>query len=118
MGLPNSISPKTHLQKCEIILTAVQALYSPYSPNINSGGVLSQLQQQLGWTVPSCDNQACVVASSLTHRFSTLWNWSIVMSSKTKIGNLENALIVDEQVGRLHITVKDVVVVEIAQAFE
>jgi hypothetical protein len=40
------------------------------------------------------------------------------VSCKTKIGNLESPTIVDEQVGSLHISVKNVVIVKVAQALE
>jgi hypothetical protein len=40
------------------------------------------------------------------------------MACKTKIRNLETAAVVDEQIGCLHISMEDVIVVQIAESFE
>ena len=40
------------------------------------------------------------------------------MSCKTEIRNLEDALVVDEQVSCLHVSVEDVLVVEVCGAFQ
>lgn len=47
-----------------------------------------------------------------------MWYGFIVVSRKTKIGYLETSFVVDEQVRRLHVSVKNVVVVEVSEAFE
>ncbi len=38
------------------------------------------------------------------------------MSCKTKVGNLQNSFVVDEKVGRLHISMQDAVLVEVFQS--
>lgn len=40
------------------------------------------------------------------------------MASETEIGNLEDALVVDEKIGSLHISVENVILVKIAQTLE
>lgn len=40
------------------------------------------------------------------------------MPGQTEIGNLEDSLVADEQVGSLHISVEDVVVVEVSKTLE
>jgi len=37
------------------------------------------------------------------------------MSRKTKIGNLEDALVVDKKIGSLHVSVKDALGVQVPQ---
>lgn len=118
MGFPTSISPKTQLYLLERKMQECSSLCSPYSPNVNSGGVLPQLKQKLRWTVPSCDHQASVVSSPLTHGPSSFRHRSVVVPGQTEIGNLENSLVADEEVGGLHISVKNVVVVEVSKALE
>lgn len=44
--------------------------------------------------------------------------WPVVVARKTEIGNLEDALVVDEKIGSLHISVEDVILVKIAQTLE
>lgn len=46
------------------------------------------------------------------------WRWPVVVACETEIGNLEDALVVDEKIGSLHISVEDVILVEIAQTLE
>lgn len=46
------------------------------------------------------------------------WRWSIVVAGQAKISNLENALVVDEKVGSLHISMEDVIIVKVAQTLE
>jgi hypothetical protein len=40
------------------------------------------------------------------------------MACQTKVGNLKDALVVDEKIGSLHISVEDMVFVKIAQTLE
>lgn len=81
------------------------------SPHVNGRCVPSELQQELWRPVPPGYDQRCVLSPSLAVALSSLWYRFIVVSRKTEICYLQASAVVDEQVGSLHISVKDVVVV-------
>lgn len=90
----------------------------PNAPYIDGRGILSELEQKLGRTVPASDDEPGIVASPFAHGPPSLRHGAVVVSGQAKIGNLQDALVVDEKVGSLHVSVQDVVVVEIAEALE
>jgi hypothetical protein len=88
------------------------------APHVDGRCVLSQLEKQLRWSVPPRHNKTGVIPSCFTVALASLWYGFVVVSRETKVCNLESPTIVDKQVGRLHVSMQNVVVVEISQALE
>jgi hypothetical protein len=88
------------------------------APHVYRRCVSPQLEEQLRWPVPSSHNQACVLPACFAVAPASLGHRLVVVSRETEISNLESPAIVDEQVGCLHISMEDVVVVEVAEALE
>ena len=76
-------------------------------PHVNTSGVLAATEQNFGRTVPESDDLVGVSAERNTKG-----------ASQTKIGQLQVALLVDEQVLRLQVTVQDAVGMAVARALE
>ena len=76
------------------------------------------MHQKLRRSVPSGYDKAGVLACRSTASFARLRRLSLVMSGKTKVGNLKDALVVDQQIGGLHVSVQNVVLVEIFEPSE
>lgn len=76
----------------------------PDTPYINSGRVLTQLQQQLRRSIPSRDDKAGVFSTTVTHGLAGTRDRAVVVSGQSEIGNLQYALVVDEQIGGLHVS--------------
>lgn len=94
------------------------AEHATSAPHVDCGGVSPQLKEKLWRSVPSCDDQRCVVSPCFAIASSSYRHWLIIVSCKAEICNLESPTVVDEQVGSLHISVEDVVVVKVAQTLE
>lgn len=130
IGLPPSISPNTQLgeRKKEgrvskrkeggYIRIRVARHNIPHTPNVDGRRVTLQLQQKLWWTVPTRDNEAGVITPTLAIAAAGLRHLALVVAGQPEIGNLEDAAVVDEEVGSLHVAVQDVVLVKIPQALE
>lgn len=76
-------------------------------PHVNTSGVLAATEQNFGRAVPESDDLVGVSAERNTKG-----------ASQTKIGQLQVALLVDEQVLRLQVTVQDAVGMAVARALE
>jgi len=76
-------------------------------PHVDTSGVLAATEQNFGRAVPESDDLVSVSAERNTKG-----------AGQTKIGQLQVALLVDEQVLRLEITVKNAVGVAVARALE
>jgi len=81
------------------------------TPHIDSGGVSFEMQEQLGWPVPSCDYQAGVLTTTFPATLAWLWHRTVVVSCQTEVGDLQIALVVDKQIGCLHISMQDMAIV-------
>lgn len=90
----------------------------PNTPHVDGGGILPELQQKLWGAIPPCYHQPSVVSAAFSNRMPSPGCWPIVVAGQAKISNLKDALVVDEEVGGLHVSVQDVVFVEVAQALE
>lgn len=88
------------------------------TPHVDSGGILSKLQQKLWGPIPPCYHQPSIVSPTFSNRMPSPGRWPVVVAGQAKISNLENALVVDEKVGGLHVSVQNVILVEVAQALE
>ena len=76
------------------------------------------MHKKLGRPIPSCDNQAGILSTALASSKSSLGSFALVMPGQSEVGDLENALVIDEEIRSFHISVEDAAVVEIFQAFE
>ena len=76
-------------------------------PHVDTSGVLAATEQNFRRAVPECDDLVSVSAERNTKG-----------ASQTKIGQLQVALLVDEQVLRLQVTVQDAVGMAVARALE
>lgn len=76
-------------------------------PHVDTSGVLAATEQNFGRAVPESDDLVGVSAERNTKG-----------ASQTKIGQLQVALLVDEQVLRLQVTVQDAVGMAVARALE
>lgn len=65
------------------------AKYTANTPHINGRCILPQLEQQLGRSVPSRDDQARIISASVTHRSPGPWRRAVVVSGQTEVGNLQ-----------------------------
>lgn len=90
----------------------------PNTPHVDGGGILPELQQKLGGTIPPCYHQPSIVSSALSDRMPGPRRWPIVVAGQAEISNLEDALVVDEKIGGLHVSVQDVVFMQVAQALK
>lgn len=70
----------------------------PDTPHVNGSRVPSKLQQQLWWSVPSRHDQGRIVSSSFTTAPTRPRWWLVVRSGESKVGDLQDAPIVDEEV--------------------
>ena len=76
-------------------------------PHVDTSRVLTTTEQNFGRAVPESDDLVSVSAERNTE-----------CAGQTKIGQLQVAFLVDEQVLRLQVTVQDTVGVAVARAFE
>lgn len=88
------------------------------APHVNGWRVPPQLEEKLWRPVPSSHDQSGVLSSCLAIALALLRDWFVIVSRQTEICNLESAAIIDEQVGGLHISMEDMVVVEVSEPFE
>jgi len=84
---------------------------SPNSPHVDTRTVLLQPKEQLWRSIPPRYDHVRVLGSSNGSGTSSK-SLSVERSSETKIGDLEDSLVVDEEVGRLHVSMEDVVLEE------
>lgn len=76
-------------------------------PHVDGSGVASLAEQDLGGAVPKRDHLVSIGADGHAKR-----------AGETKVGQLENALAVDEQVGQLQVPVQNAVRVAVRDALE
>lgn len=88
------------------------------TPQVYCRRVFSELKKQLRRPVPSSYDQGRVFSPRLAVAPASLGHRFVVVSCKTKIRYLESSTVVDEEVGGFHVSVEDVVVVEVAQTLE
>jgi hypothetical protein len=88
------------------------------TPHVDGSGVASELQEEFRRTVPSCDNQSGVIPSCFTSTLTWLRWLVIIRSGETEIGDLEDAFIGDEQISGFHVSMEDLVFVQIGAACE
>lgn len=72
---------------------------SPCTPHIYRRSVATEIQEQFRRTVPAGDDKGSVVPMSFAATFTRLRRGFIVVTCKTKIRNLEDSFVVDQQVG-------------------
>jgi hypothetical protein len=89
-----------------------------HTPQIHGSRVFAQLKQQLGWAIPSRDNQGGIFSCGFTS--SAPWSRRIVFvgTGQPEIGNLQYPSVVDEQVCCLHVAVQDLVGVQVRTPFK
>lgn len=88
------------------------------APHVDGRSVSPELKQQLWWAVPPSHYQGRVFPSRFSVALASLRHRLVVVSRKTEIGDLESSAVVDEEIGCFHVSVQNVVVVQIAQALE
>jgi hypothetical protein len=88
------------------------------APHIYRRCVPSQLEEQLWRPVPPSHDETGVLPACFAIAPASLRYGFVVVSRKTEIRNLQSPAIVDEQVGCLHISMENVIVVEVAEAFK
>lgn len=70
---------------------------APSAPQVDRGAVVPLAEQELGGTVPEGDNAVCVaVRLALADAEG---------AGQPKVGKLQNSVLRDEDVGRLHVAV-------------
>lgn len=69
------------------------------APHINGWSVLAKLKQELWRAVPASDDQSGVVTHGNSISLTGLGSGTVVMSCQTKIGNLQNTTVANEDVG-------------------
>jgi hypothetical protein len=79
----------------------------PNAPKIDARPVLGHPDEQLRWSVPSRDDHVRVLPPAIGTRPATSGRGRAEGSRKTKVGDLEDAFVVDEQIRRLHVSVED-----------
>jgi hypothetical protein len=89
MGLPSNISANTQLLVVREGYCEKEKSKVPSAPHVYGWSVSPQLQEKLWRTVPSCDDEGCVVAHCIAVASAGLRNGAVVVSSETEIGNLE-----------------------------
>lgn len=88
------------------------------TPHINGWSVASELEKQFRGAVPACNDQGSVVANSEAVSLSRLGRGTVIVSRETKVGNLQDTAVVDENVGSLHVAMENVTVMKISQTFQ
>jgi hypothetical protein len=88
------------------------------APHVDGRCVLPQLKKQFRGSVPPSHNKTSVISARFTIALASQWYGFVVVARETKICDLKSPAIVDEQVSCLHISMQNVVVVEVSQALE
>jgi hypothetical protein len=88
------------------------------TPHVNGRGIASELQKEFRRTVPSGDDQSSVITCSFTSTLTWLRWLVIIRSGEAEIGDLKDAFVADENVGGLHVSMQDFVLVKIGAARE
>lgn len=71
----------------------------PSAPHVDCRCISSELEKKLRRTVPSGYDKGGVIAHGISIASAGLRYRAIVVTSQTKVGNLEQAAVVDEDVG-------------------
>ena len=77
-----------------------------------------ELHQKLWWSVPARYDQARIRMRRHSTTPTRKRDIAFVMPRQAKISDLQDALIADQEVGGLHVSVEDVVGVEVPHAFQ
>jgi hypothetical protein len=84
------------------------------APHVDGWCISPELEEQLRRSIPSGHDQAGVFPACLAVALASLWDWFVVVPCETEISYLESAAIVDEKVGCFHVSVQNVIVVEVS----
>lgn len=74
------------------------------TPHVDCGCVLAQLQKKFWWSIPTGDNQSGVLSRSLAASVTRPWWVVVIWACKAKVGNLQNASVIDEEICSLHVS--------------
>lgn len=91
--------------------------HAAHTPHVNGSGVASQLEQKLWRTVPAGDHQTRVLSCCLSTAMARSGRLVFVWARKAKIRDLQNAAVVDQKIGCFHVSVEDLVLVQVFQPF-
>lgn len=92
--------------------------YSPNTPHIDGTGIIPQLHEQLGRSVPPSYDQRSVFSVGGAATAALGGDGAVVVASETKVSNLQDTLVIDQEVGSFHVPVKDLVFMEILKALQ
>jgi hypothetical protein len=73
------------------------------TPHVDSRCIPFEGEQQLWRTIPSRHHETCILSYSLAVSLARHRWCAIVMSSQTKIGDLQNSRIGNEDIGGFHV---------------
>lgn len=88
------------------------------TPHIYGTGITPQLHEQLRRSVPPRHHQRSVFSFGRPAAAASGGDGAFVVAGESKISDLEDTFVVDEEVGSFHISVKDPVLVEILEALQ
>ena len=89
IGRPSNISAKTQLAMVRDDSKTTRRIKIPSTPHIDGRSVSPQLKQQLGRAVPTSYDEGGVITNGVSVTLARLWHGAIIVTSQTKIGDLE-----------------------------